>query len=144
MKHGSEIAITSVYANPIHPGHIECFNLAKEKFDYLVVIVNNDQQQMLKIGHIFQDEKFRMRIIRSLHMIDEAILSIDTDETVNKTLEAVFHYWKKLNEDHQISFVKGGDRNITNIPEKETCDRLGIHIVDGLGLKTHNSSDYRK
>lgn len=36
------IAITSMYANPIHPGHIECLNLSKEQADELWVIVNND------------------------------------------------------------------------------------------------------
>ena len=26
------VAITSMYANPIHPGHIECLKLSKEIF----------------------------------------------------------------------------------------------------------------
>jgi cytidyltransferase-like protein len=42
------IVITSGYFNPIHPGHIECFELSKMLGDELWVIVNNDHQAMLK------------------------------------------------------------------------------------------------
>ena len=41
--------IVSGYFNPIHRGHIEYFNLAKEFGDQLFVIVNNDFQRKLKI-----------------------------------------------------------------------------------------------
>ena len=34
--------IVSGYFNPIHKGHIELFNQAKNLGDYLFVIVNND------------------------------------------------------------------------------------------------------
>ena len=44
----------------------------------------------------------------------------------------------------EIIFTKGGDRFANEIPEKVVCDSLGIKIVDGLGLKTHNSSDMIK
>ena len=52
-------AITSMYANPIHPGHIECLELSKELADKLLVIVNNDKQAELKRGvKSFQDKTF--------------------------------------------------------------------------------------
>jgi len=38
----SKIGIVSGYFNPIHQGHIEYINAAKDECDYLVVIVNND------------------------------------------------------------------------------------------------------
>lgn len=41
-------------------------------------------------------------------------------------------------------FWKGGDRFTGNIPEVQVCKDLGIEIRDGLGNKTHNSSDFRK
>ena len=40
----SKIGIVSGYFNPIHRGHIEYINAAKQDCDYLVVIVNNDYQ----------------------------------------------------------------------------------------------------
>jgi cytidyltransferase-like protein len=39
------IVVTCGYFNPIHPGHIECFTLARALGDELWVIVNNDQQE---------------------------------------------------------------------------------------------------
>ena len=55
-----KIILTSLYANPIHPGHIEYLYMAKNLGDKLVVIVNNDFQQNLKIGKIYQNENFRL------------------------------------------------------------------------------------
>ena len=40
-------------------------------------------------------------------------------------------------------FGKGGDRFADNIPEVQVCRELGIEIRDGLGAKTHHSSDLR-
>ena len=52
-----KVAITSMYANPLHPGHIECLELSKELADELIVIVNSDHQARLKRGtDSFQDE----------------------------------------------------------------------------------------
>lgn len=44
------LAITSMYANPIHPGHIECLELSKSEAgaDELWVIINNDKQAEMK------------------------------------------------------------------------------------------------
>jgi len=85
-----KIAITSVYANPLHPGHIECFDMSKAIADELWVIVNNDAQAKLKRGtESFQDENFRLNVVGSLKAVDRVILSIDTDSTVCATLEQV-------------------------------------------------------
>ena len=40
--------IVSGYFNPLHKGHIEFFHLAKKHGDKLFVIVNNDNQRMIK------------------------------------------------------------------------------------------------
>lgn len=58
------IAITSMYANPIHPGHIECLRLSRELADELWVIVNNDRQAEKKRGITsFQNETFRAEVV---------------------------------------------------------------------------------
>ena len=42
------IACVSGYIDPIHIGHIEYFKLSKNIADKLMVIVNNDEQSILK------------------------------------------------------------------------------------------------
>lgn len=141
MKH----AITSMYANPIHPGHIECLRLSKELVDHLWVIVNNDKQAELKRGtKSFQDEDFRVTVVKAIRYVDNAIVSIDQDSTVCRSIEQVHNYIKIMDPEAEIIFTKGGDRFAGEIPEREICDKLGIKIVDGLGLKTHHSSQLVK
>jgi cytidyltransferase-like protein len=54
----SKIGIVSGYFNPIHQGHIEYINAAKDECDYLVVIVNNDDQVKLKGSAVFMNAQF--------------------------------------------------------------------------------------
>ena len=140
-----KIGITSMYANPIHPGHIDCLRLSKELVDELWVIVNNDYQAKLKRGvDSFQDEQYRKQVIDSIRYVDQTIISIDTDPTVCESIKKVYCQIKEIYPDCQVLFTKGGDRFANEIPEKIICDSLGIEIVDGLGDKTHHSSDIIK
>ena len=91
-------AITSMYANPIHPGHVECLKLSKELADELWVIINNDKQAELKRGvPSFQDENFRMDIVASIRYVDRVILSIDNDASVVESIKIVHDLIKKEN-----------------------------------------------
>jgi cytidyltransferase-like protein len=140
------IVITSGYFNPLHPGHLECLELCKELGDELWVIVNNDQQVRLKTGkeEVFQDEQFRLRIVSALKPVDQVFLSVDQDGSVCESIRTVVKQVRELYGDEvQIIFGKGGDRFAGNIPEVKVCEELGIMIRDGLGAKTHNSSEYR-
>ncbi len=140
------VVITSWYFNPIHPGHIECFELCKDLWDELWVIVNNDRQVKIKTEQpiVFQDENFRSKIVSSLKVVDSVILAIDDDSTVCKSIEYVAKqirqkYW----DDSKIIFWKWGDRFANNIPEVEACKNNNIEIKDGLGKKIDSSSTYR-
>jgi cytidyltransferase-like protein len=128
------VVVTSGYFDPLHVGHIECLELAKELGDKLVVIVNNDRQSIIKKGREFMPFKERVKIIKSLRVVDEVFESIDEDSSVCKSLAFL----------HPQIFAKGGDRNIGNIPEKEVCDKYNIKIVDGLGAKIQASSELIK
>ncbi len=124
MKDGKKVVCVSGYFNPLHIGHISLFNRAKELGDYLVVIVNSDDQVKLKGSVPFMKEEERAAIISNLRMVDEVLVSIDEDKSVCKSLE-------KVNPD---IFANGGDRkNENDILEKEVCDRLGIEMVFGVG-----------
>jgi cytidyltransferase-like protein len=140
---GKTIAITSMYANPLHPGHVECLELSKALTDELWVIVNNDKQTETKRGvKSFQDETFRMRVVEALKPVNVVVLSIDEDGSVVKMLEALIKVARLREDVSEIIFTKGGDRFAAEIPERALCERLGVRIVDGLGAKTHNSSSY--
>ncbi len=138
------IVITSGYFNPIHPGHIECFELSKMLGDELWVIVNNDHQAMLKRWvQSFQDEQLRMRVVWALKSVDKTILSIDTDHGVCKTLEMVAGMIKEQYHGYvNIVFTKWWDRFADNIPEVQVCKHHNITIIDWLWLKTHHSRDF--
>ena len=134
-------AVTSMYANPIHPGHIECLKLSKELADQLWVIVNNDKQAELKRGvPSFQDQEYRKAVIESIRYVDRAVLAIDEDGSVVESIKLVHSLIKQQDENAQIIFTKGGDRFGHEIPEGHICQVLGILVVDGLGAKTHHSS----
>ena len=77
-----KVVIASGYFDPLHVGHIEYLNLAKQLGDTLIVILNNREQAMLKKGDEFMPEKDRMEIIYHLDMVDEVIISCDKDPSV--------------------------------------------------------------
>lgn len=140
------IIITSGYFNPIHPWHIECFLACKELGDELWVIVNNDIQAKLKTGkeEVFQDEQCRTTIVSALKTVDRIMISIDTDSSVCKSIQYIAKLIRsEYGSDTAIIFGKGGDRFADNIPEVTVCRESDIQIRDGLGSKTHNSSEYR-
>ena len=130
----TKIIAASGYFDPLHVGHIECLEKAKQLGDKLVVIVNNNTQTKLKKGSFFMSQEDRIKIVSSLRCVDEVFLSIDEDNSVCKSLE-------ELKPD---IFAKGGDRTIGEIPETPICNKLGIKIIDGLGEKIRSSSNIIK
>ena len=129
--------IVSGYFNPIHKGHLEYFNMAKNNSDELFVIVNSDLQRKLKGSKAFQDEKERMIIISNIKAVDKAILSIDKDRTVCATIEKIVNEWGNK---YEFTFANGGDQNNDTIPEKPICEKLNVRLIDGLGEKIQSSS----
>ena len=129
--------IVSGYFNPIHKGHLEYFNNAKNQADKLFVIVNNDYQRALKGSKEFQDENERMIIVSNIKAVDKAVLSIDTDSTVCKTIESIA---VEFGNEFDLSFANGGDQNNDTIPEREVCDMMNVALIDGLGDKIQSSS----
>jgi cytidyltransferase-like protein len=106
----SILAITSMYANPLHPGHIECLELSKSETgaEELWVIINSDRQAELKRGtKSFQDEQFRMKIVESLKPVDRVFLSIDQDSSVCMSLKYLIDEAKASGKYEKIIFTKG-------------------------------------
>ena len=131
MKNNVKVKIAvSGYFDPIHVGHLEYLKMAKSLGDILVVIVNNNQQCVLKKGKFFMDENDRLEIVKAIKYVDEVVLSVDQDKTVCKSLELI----------RPNIFANGGDRSTDEVPETSVCKKYKIEMVDGLGEKIRSSS----
>ena len=133
-----KVIITSGFFNPLHIGHINLIREAKKLGDFLIIIVNNDNQVNAKGSLPFMAEQERVEIIKALRYADDVILSIDQDRTVVESLIAI----AKEYPDDELFFAKGGDRNADNIPEKDICDNLNIKIINGVGGDKVQSSSW--
>lgn len=137
------VVITSGGFDPIHEGHIEYLEIAKNIVPnaYHICIVNNDNFLKEKKGYAFHEFSQRMKIVKALRAVDEVFPSIDDDLTVCKSIE---HVAKKYFLDPcfigKIFFAKGGDRFAEEIPEASICKKYDIEIIDGLGAKIQSSS----
>ena len=124
--------IVSGYFNPIHKGHLEYFNNAKALADELFVIVNNDVQRGLKGSKEFQKEEERLFIVQNIKAVNKAIISVDKDRTVCKSIRSIF---EAFGQEYQLGFANGGDQDNNSIPEAPICEELNIQLIDGLGDK---------
>lgn len=124
------VVATSGHFNPLHKGHIRYLKEAKKLGDWLVVIVNNDEQVKLKGSVPFMNEKERKEIIEALRCVDEVVISIDKDRSVVQSLNII----------KPDIFAKGGDSTPNNVPEIALCKKLGIQVVFEVGGKKVQSS----
>jgi len=133
------IVVTSGYFNPIHIGHINLLKEARGLGDFLIVIVNNDEQVKLKGSCPFMPEAERLEIVKGLKYVDEVFLSVDKDKSVAESLRVLASL-----HPGEIFFAKGGDRNSDNIPESETkaCNEFNIKIINGVGGSKVQSSSW--
>lgn len=131
------VVAVSGYFNPLHVGHLEMIEKAKNLGDKLVVILNNDKQVALKGSVPFMSEKDRLKIISALRAVDEVFLSIDDYRLKNGAVPVI----KSLAKVNPDIFANGGDRkSLGDVPEYDICQELGIDMVDGLGKKIRASS----
>ena len=131
------VVVVSGYFNPIHSGHLDYLESAKELGDYLIVIVNNDYQRELKGSKEFMLQDERFFIISNIKNVDKVYLSIDKDRSVKKTIQLIH---EKLNPNYDLYFANGGDQVNESILERSLCKKLGIGLIDNLGGKVQSSS----
>ena len=126
-------AIVSGYFNPLHIGHLQMMEDARDLGDgFLIVIVNNDAQQELKKGKVIFDEATRLRLVEALRVVDDAFVAVDTDGSVTESLRAVREAYPSTH----LVFCNGGDRRDPNaMPTNESavCAELGIEMAFGVG-----------
>jgi len=124
--------IISGFFNPLHGGHLDMIEAAAKIGDRLIVIVNNDQQAIIKKGKIILDQDNRMRLMQAIKHVDEVVLSIDSDPSQSKSLRKI----RALYPDDELIFANGGDRDSKQtLPDNESnaCDECDIKTVFGVG-----------
>ena len=125
-------SIVSGYFNPFHQGHLDLFEQARQRTGYLIVVVNNDAQQLLKKGRIIQAEDVRTRIVAALRVVDDAMLALESGPGIDETFDLIRARYPET----ELEFCNGGDRSLAaSLPraEREAADRNRIELVYGVG-----------
>jgi glycerol-3-phosphate cytidylyltransferase/D-beta-D-heptose 7-phosphate kinase/D-beta-D-heptose 1-phosphate adenosyltransferase len=125
-------SIVSGYFGPLHRGHLDLFEAARERTGYLIVIVNNDQQQILKKGRLIQPAADRVRIVRALRVVDDAVEAVESGPGMVESLDLVRSRYPET----QLEFCNGGDRtDVDALPadEVEAARRNDITLHYGVG-----------
>lgn len=126
-------SIVSGYFNPLHQGHLDMMEAARDRTGYLIVIVNNDRQQVLKKGRVIQAEHHRERIVRALRAVDDVFIAVDDGPGIERTFDVV----RAAYPDTELEFCNGGDRSPQgdSVPtaEAESAARNRISMHYGVG-----------
>ena len=128
----AKASIVSGYFNPLHQGHLDLFESAQARSGYLIVIVNNDHQQVLKKGRVIQTEDVRARIVRALRIVDDVYIAVEQGPGINESFDQI----RAAYPDTELEFCNGGDRrNVDELPadEVEAGARNTISMVYGIG-----------
>jgi cytidyltransferase-like protein len=135
------LVITSGYFNPIGPHHLNYLEASRAFGDHHIVIVNNDKQVALKDSIPFYNQDERLRLVRSLKCVTDAVISTDCGRSIAKSLEKIV--FQARDGYNRIIFCNGGDQLSANEEEAEICKKYGVQMMFGVGGgKTGSSSDY--
>lgn len=125
-------SIVSGYFSPLHEGHLDLFEEAKSHTGYLIVVVNNDRQQILKKGRLIQSEMPRSRIISALRIVDATYVAVEDGPGIDGSFDVI----RKDYPDTDLEFCNGGDRKDHGmVPAEEiaAAERNRITMVFGVG-----------
>ena len=118
--------------DPVHVGHVRMIQEAS-KLGKLIVILNDDAFLVRKKGRPFMPLEERKEILENIKGVDSVFVSIDKDDSVCKSLEAI----------KPDIFANGGDRkDESEIREAEVCKRLGIEMIFNVGGGKIQSSSW--
>lgn len=114
----------------LHSGHL-AYLRAAARYGKVLVILNTNEWLVRKKGYAFMDWVERRDILSELECVHDIVKAKDDDGTVCESLRHLLDV--KM-------FGKGGDRTISNTPEAEICQKLGIRMIFGLGGEKKQSS----
>ena len=137
-----KIVICTGGFDPIHSGHINYLQRAKELGDMLYVGVNSDEWLTRKKGKPFMPLEERLKIVQSLSVVDYTIKFNDDDGSARNAIKLV----REMYPNDTIVFANGGDRTKDNIPEMDVNEDLrycDVEFVFGVGGENKaNSSSW--
>lgn len=136
---GSHVPLvcTSGGFDPLHVGHLRCIQAAamlKGDKGLFVVVVNGDGFLMRKKGYVFMPLEERMEMVAAIRGVDYVVPWDDGSQFVTGAIEIM----------QPNIFAKGGDRSTAeNVPEYDTCMKIGCHVIFGIGghTKVQSSSE---
>lgn len=137
------VVVVSGGFDPIHEGHVhlinEANNLAKSKYDSVIVGLNSDDWLIRKKGFFFMNLNERIAVMSAIKGVLEVMPFNDRDGTAVDLLNKV----KKQYINHDILFANGGDRGPSNIPENN-IEGIQYHFGIGGDYKSNSSTDILK
>jgi cytidyltransferase-like protein len=128
-----KVVVVSGGFDPLHSGHIDYLEGAKQLGDKLIVALNSDEWLTRKKGRPFMPFEERARILETMDMVDNVWGFDDKDGSAVEALENA----KKAYEHAEIIFCNGGDRTKDNIPEMSVA---GVEFVFGVGGSNKSNS----
>jgi cytidyltransferase-like protein len=138
-----DIILLSGGFDPIHMGHIEMIQNAKQFATNVWVGINSDEWLVSKKGKSFMSREERSFICSNIKDVDRVFSDWDDDDmgsAVNFIKQVHNQYGNVFN----IAFGNGGDRVVSNTLEDGYCQQNNIHLIWGLGKKIQSSSELLK
>ena len=129
------IVIATGGFDPIHSGHINYLNCAKQLGDLLIVGVNSDAWLERKKGKAFLPYEERVAIVSNLKSVDAVVEFDDSDGSATDSIRKVREKYPNAN----LVFANGGDRTKENIPEMSLVDS-NLEFVFAVGGDTKQNS----
>ena len=149
MSKKYKVILISGGFDPVHKGHIQCIQNARELADEVWIGLNNDSWLRRKKGKSFMKERERAFIMDNIKGVDWVYImnpKIHNDESACDFIDASRHKWMRERggewQEGIIAFGNGGDRVAGKVPsvEEDVCKGWGIELVWGLGDKVQSSS----
>mmetsp|Transcript_6573 Transcript_6573/g.8347 ORF Transcript_6573/g.8347 Transcript_6573/m.8347 type:complete len:157 (-) Transcript_6573:125-595(-) len=132
-----KVVAVSGYFDPLHYGHVQMLKKAKQLANNqggkgtLFVIVNSDKAAAQKKGNAFMPCRERVKMVRSLEVVDAVMEAPDEDHTVCKAIQAIRPDIFAIGLDEGPEYMK---------EERQICRDLGIDVVCPLGARVQSSS----
>ena len=133
------VIIVSGGFDPVHKGHIRMFREAANLGANVIVGLNSDEWLTRKKGKPFMKWEERAEILESCKFVNQVIPFDDSDDTASNVIERVHLMYSS---DYNIYFANGGDRKLGNVPELDTCKKLEVIMLWGIGGGKIQSSSW--